>query len=83
MLSFSPPNPSLPETSPLGTIVATVTAAWSDGSAFTGALGFAGPYFDDGGTFALSGNKVIVNPAGMGLRGDAGSTQFVTISAVQ
>jgi hypothetical protein len=67
----------------LGTIVATVTAAWSDGSTFTGTLGFVGPYYDDGGTFALSGNKVIVNPAGMGLLGDGGSTQFVTINAAQ
>ncbi|HEY1430364.1 MAG TPA: hypothetical protein VGF39_01830, partial [Stellaceae bacterium] len=45
-LTFAPQMPSIPDSTPLGTVVATVTAAWSDGSAFTGTLMFAAPYAD-------------------------------------
>jgi hypothetical protein len=82
-LTFSPPDPSLPDSSPNGTVVSIVTAAWSDGSRFTGTLGFDAPYYDDGGTFALSGNQVIVSPTGLGLLGDVGTIQRVTIVATQ
>jgi hypothetical protein len=53
-LTFNPQMPSVQATVPLGTVIATVTAAWSDGSPFTGTLMFGSPYADDGGTFALS-----------------------------
>ena len=87
-LSFVPQMPSIPADTPLGTTVATVTAAWSDGSPFTGTLGFATPYLDDGGTFALSCTacataNLVVNPLGRGVSGDGGSVQQVTVEAVQ
>lgn len=82
-LTITPPSPLIPDTSPIGTVVATVTAAWSDGSQFTGTIGFVGPYYDDGGTFALSGNQLIVSPMGMGVNGDAGTVQDVSIEATQ
>jgi hypothetical protein len=82
-ITVAPQLPSVPETAPLGTFVATVTAAWSDGSPFTGTLSFDSPYYDDGGTFALSGNRVIVSPLGKGLMGDGGTVQHVTITAMQ
>ena len=87
-LSFVPQMPSIPADTPLGTTVATVTAAWSDGSPFTGTLGFATPYLDDGGTFALSCTacataNLMVNPLGRGVSGDGGSVQQVTVEAVQ
>src|SRR6516165_4196406 len=87
-LSFVPQMPSIPADTPLGTTVATVTAAWSDGSPFTGTLGFAAPYLDDGGTFALSCTacataNLVVHPLGLGVSGDGGSVQKVTVEAVQ
>jgi len=87
-LSFVPQMPSIPADTPLGTTVATVTAAWSDGSPFTGTLGFATPYLDDGGTFALSCTacataNLVVHPLGLGVSGDGGSVQKVTVEAVQ
>jgi hypothetical protein len=87
-LTFNPLMPSIPSDTPLGTVVATATAAWSDGSAFTGTLMFAAPYADDGGTFVLSCTQcatanIVVNPAGLGVMGDGGTVQNITVSATQ
>jgi hypothetical protein len=82
-LSFDPPNPKISATAPLGSVVATITPTWSDGSPFTGALSFAQPYSNDKGIFATSGNNLIVNPSGPGLSSDANTTQNVTIRASQ
>ena len=81
MLSFDSPNPSIPANAPLGSVVATITASWSDGSPFTGSLSFGPPYSNDGGVFAISGNNLIVNPAGPGVSADANTTQNVTVVA--
>jgi len=80
--------PQVLDTAPAGTVVATATAAWSDGSAFTGTLGFGGTYTDDGGTFALSCTScatanILVSPIGMGLVGDGGTVQNITVVATQ
>jgi hypothetical protein len=82
-LSFNPANPTIASNAPAGTVVATITASWSDGSPFTGTLGFGAPNSNDHGTFALSGNNLIVNPAGPGLSADGGTNQLVTIVAAQ
>jgi hypothetical protein len=87
-LTFNPQMPSVQDTVPLGTVIATVTAAWSDGSPFTGTLAFGTPYADDGGTFALSCQScamanIVVSPAGLGLMGDGGSVQQITVVATQ
>jgi hypothetical protein len=47
VLNFNPPNPSIPATAPLGSVVATIIASWSDGSPFTGTLSFAPPYSNE------------------------------------
>jgi hypothetical protein len=39
----------------------------SDGSPFTGSVVLGAPYYGGKGVFALSGNKIIVNPDGPGL----------------
>jgi hypothetical protein len=39
-LTFNPQMPSVHDTVPLGMVIATVTAAWSAGSPFTGTLMF-------------------------------------------
>jgi hypothetical protein len=80
-LSFDPPNPSIPKTARGGTTVATVIARWSDGTPFSGTLAFGPPYWNAGGAFAISGNKLIVNPNGPGVA--AGETTHVTIVATQ
>jgi hypothetical protein len=82
-VNFNPPKPSISASAPAGTLVATITAAWSDGSPFTGSLGFAAPYSDDHGTFAISGNNLVINPLGAGVSADGNTTQNVTILATQ
>jgi hypothetical protein len=87
-LTFNPQFPSIPNDTPLGTVVARVTGAWSDGSPFTGTLMFAAPYADDGGTFALSCTQcslanLVINPIGMGFFGDGGTVHQVTVVATQ
>lgn len=81
--SFDPPSPSIAPNSPRGTVVATITATWSDGTPFTGTLGFGPPYWNDGGIFAISGNKLIINPTGHGISALGGTTRNVTIIATQ
>jgi hypothetical protein len=87
-LKFNPQMPSVQDTVPLGSVIATVTAAWSDGSAFTGTLAFGSPYADDGGTFALSCQScatanIVVSPTGLGLMGDGGTLQQITVVGTQ
>jgi hypothetical protein len=80
-LSFNPANPTVATNAPPGTLVATITASWSNGQPFTGTLTFGPPYSNDNATFSLSGNQLIVNPAGDGLSADGGTVQQVTIVA--
>lgn len=80
--------PSVPPDTPVGSTVATATAAWSNGAAFTGTLMFAAPYTDDGGIFALSCTtcstaNIVISPSGPGLSSDAGSVQQITVAATQ
>ena len=87
-LTFNPQMPSVQDTIPLGTVIATVTAAWSNGSPFTGTLMFGSPYTDDGGTFALSCQScatanIVVSPTGLGLMSDGGTVQNITVVASQ
>ena len=87
-LTFNPQMPSVQDTVPLGTVIATVTAAWSNGNPFTGTLMFGSPYTDDGGTFALSCQScatanIVVSPTGLGLMSDGGTVQNITVVASQ
>jgi hypothetical protein len=81
-LSFSPLSPSISAAAPAGTVVTTITAAWSDGSPFTGTLGFGTPYSNDSGAFAISGNNLVIN-SGSGVSSYGGTLQNVTITATQ
>jgi hypothetical protein len=83
VISLNPTNPSLSANAAGGTVVATIQVTMSDGSAFTGVLGFGTPYENDNNTFAISGNNLIVNPTGPGLSADTNTTQNVTIVAQQ
>jgi hypothetical protein len=82
-LSFDPPNPKISASAPLGSVVATIAASWSDGCPFAGTLSFGPPYSNNQGVFAISGNNLIVNPSGPGLSSNANTTQNVTIVASQ
>jgi hypothetical protein len=61
VIAVTPSNPTIPDTMPLGAVVASFTVTMSDGSPFTGTVGFAAPYDNAGGIFAISGNNIIVN----------------------
>jgi hypothetical protein len=84
IMSFTPPSPSIDPAAPIGTHVATVNVDWSDdvnGShPFAGTIGFAQPYSNDGGKFALSGNNLVTSGS---VSGDNGTVQNVTIQATQ
>lgn len=80
-VSFNPTNPSIPYTSALGTVVAQIVPAWSDGSHFTGTAAFGSPYFSDGGCFSIDGNLNLITACG--LSGDSGTVQNITVTATQ
>jgi len=87
-LTVMPMPPNISSSSPLGTVVASATAAWSNGAPFTGTIGFVSPNENDGGTFALSCTRcttanLIISPLGMGVSGDGGTVQHVTLEANQ
>ncbi len=75
VLSIVPPAPVIFDTTPLGTVVATIMVYMSDSSAYTGVPPiFAAPDFDDGGRFIITGPSsgagpysLVLNPAGPGL----------------
>jgi hypothetical protein len=83
ILSFDPPNPSIPANAPLGSLVVTITPTWSDGSPFTGTISFGTRYSNDQGIYAITGNNLIVNPSGPGVSADPNNIQTVTIVATQ
>ncbi len=82
-LIVSPTMPTIPDTTPLGTTVATLMGVWSSGATFTGSFIFVAPNFDDGGIYDISGNLLRVSPTGPGVGAEGGSVDFVTIAATQ
>ena len=84
VITVTPNTPEVPDTTPLGAVVATYTVAMSDGSRFTGTVQFGAPSFDAGGIFALSGNSIIVNPKGPGIGPNMTTlTDHITLEAIQ
>ena len=84
MITVTPNAPTIPDTTPLGAVVATFAVAMSDGSPFTGTVSFGAPYYDAGGIFAISGNNIIVNPAGPGVGPNMNTiTDYITLEATQ
>jgi hypothetical protein len=83
VITVMPNTPVVPDTAPLGTVVATYDVAMSDGSPFTGTVRFGAPFYDAGGIFALSGNNIIINPAGPGVGPLMTSiTDHITLEAI-
>ena len=83
VITVTPTTPRVPDTTPLGGIVASYSVTMSDGSPFSGTVRFAPPNFDAKRVFALAGDKIIVNPDGPGLgRRAAVSTYRITLETV-
>jgi hypothetical protein len=80
-LSFEPPNPSIPNTTPKGATVATILPIWSNGQPFTGTISIGNS--NPAGVFAISGNSLIVSPSGPGVGAAGGTVEQVTIVAMQ
>ena len=79
----TPTTPRVPDTTPLGGVVASYSVAMSDGSPFTGSVRFAAPNYDAKRIFAIAGDKIIVNPNGPGLdRHGATGTYRITLETV-
>ncbi len=79
VINFTPAAPSMSANTPVGTQFAQIIVTMSDGSTFTGTLGFSSPYSSDGGICAIQGTLLILGaalPAGS-------STQNCTITATQ
>jgi hypothetical protein len=74
-LSLNPPMATIPSSTPKGATLSTIVVMNCTGSAI-----FGPPNFDDGGLFAISGNRVIVNPQGPGVAALGGTTQTATIT---
>jgi hypothetical protein len=79
-MSFNPPDPAIASSAPIGTLVTTAVATWSDGSQFTGTYSFGSPYGNDGGLVMLNNGQVVVNG---NLSGLGNTDQHVTVSATQ
>jgi hypothetical protein len=80
----NPPNPTIPSTAPLGSVIAQLSGTWSDGSPFTGTLSFGPPNYSAGGVYALdTNNNLTINPLGPGVGSAGGTTETVTIVATQ
>ena len=83
LIMVAPVTPHTPDTTPPGATVATYSVMMSDGSPFTGTVRFGPPYYDGNGVFALSGNKIIVNPGGPGLGPNKTTiTDHITLEAI-
>jgi hypothetical protein len=83
VIMVAPVVPRVPDTTPRGATVATYSVMMSDGSPFTGTVRFGPPYYDGKGMFALSGNKIIVNPKGPGLGPNRTPlTDHITLEAI-
>jgi hypothetical protein len=83
LINITPAVPRISDTTPRGAVVASYSVVMSDGSPFTGIVRFGAPYYDGQKVFALSDNKIIVNPNGPGVRsGKSTVTHHVTLETV-
>jgi hypothetical protein len=70
--TFSPPNPSIPSTATIGTVITTATCGWSNGAPYGGPPISFQVGDSDGGRVAWSGNNLVVNAS---LASVAGTTR--------
>jgi hypothetical protein len=83
VITVTPDIPLVADTTPRGTVIASYSVVMSDGTPFTGTVRFGAPYYDAGGIFALSDNKVIINPTGPGIGPNMTTvTDHITLEAI-
>jgi hypothetical protein len=83
VITVTPSTPTIPDTTPLGAVVAKFSAAMNDGSPFGGTVIFGAPYYDAGGIFSISGSNIIVNPSGPGIGPNMTTiTDHITLVAI-
>jgi hypothetical protein len=83
VIMVTPTVPRISDKTPLGAIVASYSVVMSDGSPFTGTVRFGAPHYDGQKLFALSDNKIIVNPNGPGVRsGKTTVTHHITLETI-
>jgi hypothetical protein len=83
VITVTPSMPTVPDTTPVGAVVAAFSVVMSDGSPFTGTVSFGAPYYDAGGIFALAGRNIIVNPSGPGVGPNMTTiTDHITLVAI-
>lgn len=80
-LIVTPTMTTILDTTPPGTVVATLQGVWSNGDTFTGGYIFVTPNFDNSGRYEISGNNLVVSALGVGDQG--GLADLVTLEAVQ
>ena len=81
IITINPTNPNIPDTTPLGTTVATVSVVMDDGTPWTGSLILTNNL---GNIFAISGSNIIVNPSGPGVGPNAqDQVDNITVEALQ
>lgn len=78
IVTVNPAMPNIPDTTPAGTVVATVSVVMDDGTPWTGSLTLSN---NPSSIFALSGNNIIVNPSGPGV-GPNAQTLVDTIQVI-
>jgi len=88
VITVTPNAPQMPDTTPVGAVVATYSVTMSDGSPFMGTISFGPPNFDAGGVFSLTGSpitgNIIVNPSGPGIGPNLSTiTDHITLLATQ
>lgn len=59
-ITFNPAAPTIPDYTPVGSLIAQIVVTVSDGSRFTGSLGFAAPFSNGGGVCAISGSEIVL-----------------------
>lgn len=83
VITVTPRTPSVPDTTPRGTIVANYSVKMSDNSPFAGIVRFGPPYYDNNGIFALRGKNIIINPNGPGIGPNKTTiTDHITLEAI-
>ena len=81
-LNVTPPAPTIPSSTALGSTVATLTGVWSNNYTFTGKFIFSAPNYDAD-TYSISGSNLIVASNGPGVGAAGGSIEHVTMKAIQ
>lgn len=81
-ITFNPASPVLSDTATVGLQITQIVVTMSNGSQFSGSLGFGTPYFSDGGICAIQGGSPPTVVLGAKLP-PGPSTQNCTITATQ